>query len=391
MKYIDLHTDALTKEGVLSVTKETLGTGGCFLECFACFTPRGDLEKTLKLCDKFEKMCARDNFQWVKSAGDLSENRVNAMLTVEGGEAVGNDLKNLHILYEKGVRMMTLVWNYDNAIGTTHKASPLKGEAPAERVAGGTHGGRAVTYAPTAHSERSEESHRLTDFVRGDSSVALFPQNERTSTDFVRGDSSVALFPQNERTSTDFVRGDSSVALLPQNERRPLGLTPFGRDVVEKMGELGMIVDVSHGSDALFFDVADWSKRSGIPFVASHSNARACHFHTRNLDDGQIRTLADCGGVMGLNFYDEFLSDDKTAAGQKRALIAHITHILKVGGEDALAFGSDFDGIPQNAYMKTAADMPRLIEAMCDVIPPRVVEKIAFRNAERVIRAVCSC
>ncbi len=335
MKYIDLHTDALTKEGVLSVTEESLKKGGCFLECFACFTPHGGLNETLKLCNKFEKMCSSSGYRWVKRAEDLRGEGIHAMLTVEGGEAIEGDLKNLHLLHEKGVRMMTLVWNFDNAIG-------------------GTHGGRAVGRTSTAHPvlrahpERSEGSHRL----------------------------------------TDFVLGDSSVALLPQNERRPLGLTPFGREVVESMGELHMLVDVSHGSDALFSDVAAWSKKSGIPFVASHSNARTVCAHSRNLSDGEIKILADCGGVMGLNFYDEFLSSDKSAAGQKSALIAHISHILKVGGEDVLALGSDFDGIPQNAYLKTAADMPRFLEDMCEIFPPRVVEKLAFSNAERVIREI---
>ena len=293
MKYIDLHTDALTKEGVRSVTKETLARGGCALECFACFTPRGDLGKTLKLCDKFQKMCLDEGFRQVKRGGNLAGEGMLAMLTVEGGEAVGGDLGNLRFLHEKGVRMLTLVWNFDNDLGTSHTTS-----------------------------------------------------------------------------------------------ERERGLTPFGRAAVELMGELGMIADISHGSDALFFDVAAWSKRTGIPFVASHSNARACREHTRNLSDGEIRTLADCGGVMGLNFYDKFLAADRSCEGQKAAMIAHMTHILKVGGEDVLAFGSDFDGCPQNAYIKTAADMPRLLFEMEKVFPHRVVEKVAYGNAARVIQSV---
>ncbi len=287
MKYIDLHTDALTKEGVLSVTGETLKKGGCMLQCFACFTPRGGMEDTMKLCDKFEKMCTCGGFQHVKCMNDLSEKRINAMLSVEGGEAIEGELGNLERLYGRGVRMMTLVWNYGNALGSPH--------------------------------------------------------------------------------------GQKS------------GLTPFGHSVVEKMGNLHMIADVSHGSEALFYDVAEWSKRTKIPFVASHSDARACRFHTRNLSDGQIRLLAACGGVMGLNFCAEFLSPDKSAEGQKTALIAHITHILKVGGEDVPCFGSDFDGIPRNAYMKTAADMPRLIGELERRFPARIVEKIAYKNAERVL------
>lgn len=312
MKYVDLHTDALTKEGVLSVTKESLEAGGCLLQCFAAFTPRGGLNNTLKLCDKFDKMCLKNCFHRVRRAADLADGEICAMLTVEGGEAIEGEIENLHLLHEKGVRMMTLVWNYDNEIGTTHEAPP-------------------PPYPP----------------------------------------------PRGKGMTGEALRRGGAV-----------GLTSFGHAAVEKMGELSMIVDVSHGSEALFSDVAEWSKRTKIPFVASHSNAKACRNHTRNLSDEQIRALADCGGVMGLNFYDEFLSPDKSAEGQRAALCRHALHIVKVGGEDVLCFGSDFDGIPQNAYMKTAADMPRLIGDLERIFPPRIVEKIAFWNAKRVIGEV---
>ena len=85
------------------------------------------------------------------------------------------------------------------------------------------------------------------------------------------------------------------------------GLTPFGRDAVEEMQRLGMLVDVSHLSDGGFWEVARLAKR---PFLASHSNCRALCPHPRNLTDEMLRTLGEKGGVAGLNFGPQFLNAD---------------------------------------------------------------------------------
>ena len=168
----------------------------------------------------------------------------------------------------------------------------------------------------------------------------------------------------------------------PQNEA---GLTAFGKSAVERMKELGMIADVSHGSDRLVKDVAKVMKG---PFVASHSNARAVFPHPRNLGDGEIRLIADSGGVIGLNFFADFLSTDKSAEGQKTALLAHAEHIIRVGGEDALAIGSDFDGIPENPYLKDPRFMPEFLGELQKKFGGDVAEKICRKNALRVLREV---
>lgn len=160
------------------------------------------------------------------------------------------------------------------------------------------------------------------------------------------------------------------------------GLTKFGRETVERMKELGMVVDVSHGSDKLLFEAADIL---GQPFVASHSGADAVYRCARNLTDEGIRRIADAGGVIGLDFCAAFLSDDRSAAGQRAAILAHAAHIVNVGGENVLALGSDFDGIPQNPYLRTAADMPRLLADFDGLFGARIAEKIAWKNALRVL------
>lgn len=143
---------------------------------------------------------------------------------------------------------------------------------------------------------------------------------------------------------------------------REHGLTEFGVEVVEKMEELGMIVDVSHLSDAGFWDVVKHTKR---PFVASHSNARAVSPWVRNLTDEMLRALAERGGVAGLNFCADFLTEVPLGThnpGTIEAIAQHAKHMVNVGGIECVGLGSDFDGIGTNEGIPDYSHMPRLEE-----------------------------
>ena len=118
------------------------------------------------------------------------------------------------------------------------------------------------------------------------------------------------------------------------------GLTGFGRSCVGELERRGIIVDVSHLNDAGFKDVCATARR---PFAASHSNARAVCGHPRNLADWQLRELADCGGIAGLNFCTQFLTD-RLADPTRDDVLRHVDHVLETAGEDVLALGSDYDG-----------------------------------------------
>ncbi len=85
------------------------------------------------------------------------------------------------------------------------------------------------------------------------------------------------------------------------------GLTDFGREVVREMSRMGMIVDVSHISVAAVEEVLKVATR---PIIASHSCVHALCDHDRNLTDDQIKAIADCGGMIGMNFCPEFLSNE---------------------------------------------------------------------------------
>lgn len=156
-----------------------------------------------------------------------------------------------------------------------------------------------------------------------------------------------------------------------RNPNTEQGLTERGIGFVQEMERLGMIVDVSHLSDAGFYDVARVTRK---PFAASHSNARAVCPNIRNMTDDMIRMLAERGGVMGLNFCPDFLTDvsyrkrpdGRCPDGEDmlEAVTAHAKHIVRTGGIGCLGLGSDFDGIEGNEGLPDASALPRLYEAL---------------------------
>lgn len=142
------------------------------------------------------------------------------------------------------------------------------------------------------------------------------------------------------------------------------GLTETGILFVQEMERLGMIVDVSHMSDAGFYDVLAHTQK---PFVASHSNSREICPCARNLSDDMICRLAERGGVMGLNFCADFLTQvlpGERNPGTVAAVVEHAKHIVSVGGIECLGLGSDFDGIDTHAELTGADQMGRLADAL---------------------------
>ena len=161
------------------------------------------------------------------------------------------------------------------------------------------------------------------------------------------------------------------------------GLKPFGIDVVHRMNELGMIVDVSHLSEGGFWDVV---RESSKPFAASHSCARALRNHQRNLTDEQLKALADKGGVVGINFCPDFLTEDKENAYAKD-VVRHMVHFRDVAGIDILAWGSDFDGIGGNLDFKDYAGLPMIIDLLSKEFTDDEIDKINHANFLRVFDA----
>ena len=161
------------------------------------------------------------------------------------------------------------------------------------------------------------------------------------------------------------------------------GLKPFGYCAVERMNELGMLIDVSHLSDRGFWDVASASKK---PFVASHSCARRLCSHQRNLTDDQLRALAECGGIVGINFCGEFLENGNRVSSSIESVLRHMQYIKNIAGADTLAWGSDYDGIGEKLEWKDFTGMPVLTDAMSACFTDDEIEKICYKNFIRVLK-----
>ena len=121
-------------------------------------------------------------------------------------------------------------------------------------------------------------------------------------------------------------------------ERETRKLTDFGKAVIKEMNSLGMVVDVSHASESTFYSAAEVSDS---PIIVSHANARALCNHVRNLNDEQIKVVAEKGGVIGIAFVPEFIDIDSKKVCLQR-LIDHIDHIASLVGVDSISLGPDF-------------------------------------------------
>lgn len=321
MSYIDMHCDTLLEAyvagakdlfelpGMVDFLK--LRQGGALAQFFAVFMPPTRIrefhpelaeftdESYFQTCVKTlqESISAHsDIIALAKNADDILRNqaqgKMSAVLTVEDGRMIQNDLKRIDMLYENGVRVIGLTWNGANCLGYPNSSNP---------------------------------------------------------------------------------------------EEMARGLTPFGREAVEYMQEMGVLVDVSHLSDGGFYDVASICKK---PFIATHSNCRALSPHQRNLTDEMIRVVANAGGVIGINFCPQFLQPDITSnRSTVERIVAMARHLKKVGGIDVVAFGSDLDGISGEIEVDSAAKMPMLIEALTAAgFTDEELEKISSGNVLRVLR-----
>jgi membrane dipeptidase len=164
-------------------------------------------------------------------------------------------------------------------------------------------------------------------------------------------------------------------------EKKDRGLTPFGRSVIREMNRLGMLVDVSHLGERSFWDVLEETR---APVIASHSNAKAVYFHRRNLTDEQIRAIASTGGLVGVTFVPYFIRDGEATIND---LLLHVDHMLHTAGEDAVGFGSDFDGIERTMLdLRNGSDYPRFLEVLIKEYGETVTKKLMGENWLRVLK-----
>lgn len=315
MRFIDLHCDTMTRKGDIPfaswkghVNPGKLRRGGALAQCFALFILTRD--PALRTGDDLPPRAVFERYYGIyqrelnvrgavlasaRSVADILANakkrRISSILTVEDAVALEGKLECLDDWHAKGVRMATLLWNYENELGFPHSRDP---------------------------------------------------------------------------------------------ECMARGLKPFGKDVVRRMNELGIIVDVSHLSDGGVRDVAAVSRK---PFIASHSCARALCDHSRCLSDELLRLIGERGGLVGVNFFSIFLREGSEFT-RIDDIVRHARHIRDKAGIGALALGSDFDGISSKLEFGDYAGMPMLAAALEKHFTPREMDMICSRNALRVMREV---
>lgn len=317
MKLIDLHCDTIWKlmdlggqgdlmESSCDINIRKMREAGTMAQFFACFINFNDFKDqdgyegayrhVKEMIDFLDGQIEtyQGEIAHAYSKRDIQENaangKISAVLTVEEGGVLCGRMERLEELYQKGVRLITLMWNFENCLG--HPNS-------------------------------------------------------------------------------------TSAQVMWQ------GLKPFGIEVVERMGELGMIVDVSHASDGTFRDVLEHARG---PVIASHSNCRALCPHPRNLTDEMIHALANAGGIAGLNFYGRFLGEENESRLDE--MTQHVLHMIQVGGSNFPAIGTDFDGFDgmERMDIPDAAGMEKLWDALKKKgLSESQLDKIWSGNALRVM------
>lgn len=155
------------------------------------------------------------------------------------------------------------------------------------------------------------------------------------------------------------------------------GLKPFGIDVIKEMERLGMVIDVSHLSDAGLDDVLG---NVGCAVAASHSNLRKVCGHRRNLSDEHFKEIVRRKGLVGINFYKAFLNDDEEKASLGD-IIEHVKRMIMLGGENTVAMGSDYDGCDVVDGIRKLNEIPNLYYLVKNEFGAEIAERIFWKNA----------
>jgi membrane dipeptidase len=141
------------------------------------------------------------------------------------------------------------------------------------------------------------------------------------------------------------------------------GLAVRGIELVRRLNELRIFVDLAHASADTFWDAVKVHDPS-LPLMVSHTGVNGVHRHWRNLDDSQLRAVAKTGGVVGIIFHSAYLGDP-TFGGRLETIVRHLEHVRRVLGDDFTALGSDWDGfIVTPRDMPTCLELPRLVDCM---------------------------
>ncbi|MEZ4445470.1 MAG: membrane dipeptidase [Polyangiaceae bacterium] len=166
------------------------------------------------------------------------------------------------------------------------------------------------------------------------------------------------------------------------------GLSDFGRDYLKRLDEKKILVDLAHISKKGFWDAVATHDRS-LPLIVTHTGVSGVHEHWRNLDDDQLRAIADSGGTVGVMYQSSFLGDAYWG-GTAASIVDHLDHIIATVGDDHASLGSDWDGaIVPPRDMPTCLELPRLVQIMLDRgWKEETVRKVLGGNFLRVVASI---
>lgn len=164
------------------------------------------------------------------------------------------------------------------------------------------------------------------------------------------------------------------------------GLSPLGRELVARLNAHKIFVDLAHLNSVGFWDAVDVHDRSQ-PLLVTHTGVSGVYPHWRNVDDAQLRAIADTGGVVGIMFHAPFLGDSYWR-GRARSVVRHLNHIVDSVGEDHAALGSDWDGaISPPRDLRTCLELPRVVDHMLELgWRSDRIRKVLGGNFLRVLR-----
>lgn len=163
-----------------------------------------------------------------------------------------------------------------------------------------------------------------------------------------------------------------------------LGLTEFGKQIIDDCFEMGIVPDISHASEQTAEDMFLIAEKHGKPMVATHSASFSVRNHTRNLKDHQFEAMKKSGGLVGICLYTQHLCDKEKATVSD--VVAHVEHYLSLGGEDTVAFGSDFDGAEMPDGIGCPSDLLKVAEALARLnYSENQIQKLFYKNAENFV------
>jgi membrane dipeptidase len=175
----------------------------------------------------------------------------------------------------------------------------------------------------------------------------------------------------------------------PLGGRRERGLTAFGKEYVAACDEKRILVDLAHIHPEGFWDAVDVHDAT-LPLIDTHTGVVSVTPHWRNLDDAQIRAIANTGGTIGIIFQCSFLGGGAWGGNDTLRLFAHLAHVVDVAGEDHASLGSDWDGaIVTPRDMPTVLELPVLVQHMLDARwSDERIRKVLAGNALRVMEQI---